>query len=205
MPSTAGTGMAGVSRSRVRRPCGSAAPQACGCARPAHSPGRWRPTGRRVWCPDRNGPTDAARADRQRARLPAGGGCPHPHDDRPAIFRLCRGWGLVARPRQQARILLRAGQVAGPTTEGGMTMMAAERPAAADQHVLDLAGLRHADLPLVGGKAAGLGELTQVDGAAVPSGFCVTTAVFQQATEGVSWFAELSAQLAGLAADDVEG
>lgn len=84
-------------------------------------------------------------------------------------------------------------------------MMAAERPAAADQHVLDLAGLRHADLPLVGGKAAGLGELTQVDGAAVPGGFCVTTAVFQQATEGVGWFAELSEQLAGLAADDVEG
>src|SRR5690625_6161660 len=86
-----------------------------------------------------------------------------------------------------------------------MTMMAAERPSAADQHVLDRAGLRHADLPLVGCKAAGLGELTQVDGARVPGGFCVTTAVFQQATGGAGWFTELSEQLAGLAPADAQG
>src|SRR5699024_8645058 len=62
-----------------------------------------------------------------------------------------------------------------------------------------------ADLPLVGGKAAGLGELTQVDGARVPGGFCVTTAVFQQATGGAGWFTELSEQLAGLAPADAQG
>ena len=73
-----------------------------------------------------------------------------------------------------------------------------------DRYVLDLTGLRHADLPLVGGKAAGLGELTQVDGAHVPAGFCVTTAVFQQVTARAGWFADLLGRLEALAPEDGE-
>src|SRR5699024_2229542 len=90
---------------------------------------------------------------------------------------------------------------AGPATEGElMNKVAGVRDT--DRYVLDLTGLRHADLPLVGGKAAGLGELTQVDGAHVPAGFCVTTAVFQQVTARAGWFADLLGRLEALAPED---
>ncbi|MCA9519303.1 MAG: phosphoenolpyruvate synthase, partial [Myxococcales bacterium] len=48
-----------------------------------------------------------------------------------------------------------------------------------DRTVLDLDAITPADLPRVGGKAAGLAALARVDGARVPPGFVVTTDAFR--------------------------
>lgn len=45
--------------------------------------------------------------------------------------------------------------------------------------IADLTSLDRTDVPLVGGKAAGLGELRRVEGVRVPPGFCVTTRAFR--------------------------
>ncbi|MGH3767385.1 MAG: PEP/pyruvate-binding domain-containing protein [Pseudonocardiaceae bacterium] len=59
-------------------------------------------------------------------------------------------------------------------------MTTAQRPGAIDQElVLDLDCLTAQLLPVVGGKAANLGELIRA-GFPVPPGFCVTTAAYQQ-------------------------
>jgi rifampicin phosphotransferase len=67
-------------------------------------------------------------------------------------------------------------------------MATAERSAATSTVgsplVLDLAELRAADLPSVGGKAANLGELISA-GLPVPGGFCVTTAAYARAATTV--------------------
>jgi rifampicin phosphotransferase len=58
-------------------------------------------------------------------------------------------------------------------------MTTAWRPGAVDQGpVLDLGCLGAQLLPVVGGKAANLGELIRV-GFPVPPGFCITTAAYQ--------------------------
>ena len=49
--------------------------------------------------------------------------------------------------------------------------------------VLPLAALNASMIPLVGGKAANLGEMTRA-GLPVPSGFCITTTAYGFATEG---------------------
>jgi phosphoenolpyruvate synthase/pyruvate phosphate dikinase len=46
--------------------------------------------------------------------------------------------------------------------------------------VLDFEEIDGAQVALVGGKAANLGELSRIDGIAVPAGFCVTTDAFQR-------------------------
>lgn len=46
-------------------------------------------------------------------------------------------------------------------------------------YVLDLGKVDRSQVQTVGGKGAQLGELSRVDGAGVPNGFCVTTAAFQ--------------------------
>ena len=45
--------------------------------------------------------------------------------------------------------------------------------------ILSFSDIRAADLPLVGGKGANLGEMTHA-GFPVPPGFCLTTVAFQQ-------------------------
>ena len=73
---------------------------------------------------------------------------------------------------------------------------------AGQRYVLDLAAARREQLPLVGGKAAGLGELSQLDGVGVPDGYCVTTAAFEQVMAGQHWFEELLEELSTLDVTD---
>jgi pyruvate,water dikinase len=47
-------------------------------------------------------------------------------------------------------------------------------------YVLDFGQINRTQVPLVGGKAANLGELSRIDGIRVPAGFCVTTEAFQR-------------------------
>ncbi len=61
--------------------------------------------------------------------------------------------------------------------------------------VLPFTALNHTSLPIAGGKAANLGELTQA-GLPVPPGFCVTTSAYELVAEG----ADLESILAKLAA-----
>ena len=68
-------------------------------------------------------------------------------------------------------------------------------PIADQPPVLDLNEVHRGQLALVGGKAANLGDLTQIDGVAVPRGYCVTTAAFEQVLRGQSWFEEQVDQL----------
>jgi phosphoenolpyruvate synthase/pyruvate phosphate dikinase len=48
-------------------------------------------------------------------------------------------------------------------------------------YVLDFQEIDQAQIALVGGKGAHLGELSRIDGIRVPAGFCVTTEAFQRA------------------------
>lgn len=70
--------------------------------------------------------------------------------------------------------------------------------------VLGLNEVHHGQMSLVGGKAANLGALTQIDGVAVPRGYCVTTAAFEQVLRGQSWFEGLVDQLDRLEPADRE-
>ncbi|MEU4624703.1 rifamycin-inactivating phosphotransferase [Actinoplanes sp. NPDC023801] len=54
-----------------------------------------------------------------------------------------------------------------------------------DQYVLDLRDIGADQVALGGGKGVHLGELSRIDGIAVPAGFCVTTEAFQRALAGV--------------------
>src|SRR5690349_3428101 len=66
--------------------------------------------------------------------------------------------------------------------------------------VVPLHGLDESALPLVGGKAARLGELLGA-GCAVPDGFCVTTGAYAQVATAAG-IAPLVAELAAVAAAD---
>ena len=68
--------------------------------------------------------------------------------------------------------------------------------------VLPFSEIRAADLPLVGGKGANLGELTQA-GFPIPGGFCLTTAAFQRFMGAGPDPEGLYAQLDSIATDDV--
>ncbi|MCB0216482.1 MAG: phosphoenolpyruvate synthase [Chloroflexi bacterium] len=71
--------------------------------------------------------------------------------------------------------------------------------------VLPFAALGAADLPLVGGKGANLGEMTRA-GLPVPPGFCVTTEAFRRFVAGDPELEPaVYARLAALAPDDVAG
>jgi len=50
----------------------------------------------------------------------------------------------------------------------------------ADSYVLDFQEIDQAQVAVVGGKGAHLGELSRIDGIRVPAGFCVTTNAFQR-------------------------
>ncbi|HST62124.1 MAG TPA: rifamycin-inactivating phosphotransferase [Longimicrobium sp.] len=49
-----------------------------------------------------------------------------------------------------------------------------------DRYVMDFQEIGPAQVAVVGGKGANLGELARIDGLHVPAGFCVTTAAFQR-------------------------
>jgi len=49
-----------------------------------------------------------------------------------------------------------------------------------EQYVLDLQEVGETQVAVVGGKGAGLGELSRLEGIHVPAGFCVTTAAFRR-------------------------
>jgi pyruvate,water dikinase len=72
-----------------------------------------------------------------------------------------------------------------------------------DALILPLADIRAADLPLVGGKGANLGELTHV-GLPVPPGFCLTTTAFRLFVQACPEIDDLYAMLDTVVADDVE-
>ncbi|HIZ36570.1 MAG TPA: phosphoenolpyruvate synthase [Candidatus Ruania gallistercoris] len=82
------------------------------------------------------------------------------------------------------------------------TNTTASRTAA--RHVLNLSAVNREHLPLVGGKGAQLGELTQLDGVAVPDGYCVTTAVFQQVVGRQVWFEQYLDELSSVDQADQE-
>src|SRR3954464_10179217 len=59
--------------------------------------------------------------------------------------------------------------------------------------------------PLVGGRAANLGELRRVEGVDVPDGFCVTTAAFRRVVTGSPGFSDRLDRLARLAPEGAPG
>ena len=70
--------------------------------------------------------------------------------------------------------------------------------------ILPFSSIRAADLPLVGGKGANLGEMTAA-GFPIPPGFCLTTAAFQQFMDACPEADNLYEKMDALAADDVDG
>jgi pyruvate,water dikinase len=69
--------------------------------------------------------------------------------------------------------------------------------------ILSFSNIRATDLPLVGGKAANLGEMTHA-GFPIPGGFCLTTTAFQQFLDASSDSQNIYKQLDAIATDDVE-
>ncbi len=69
--------------------------------------------------------------------------------------------------------------------------------------ILPFTNIRAADLPLVGGKGANLGELTHA-GLPVPAGFCLTTRAFQAFMAACPTVDALYAQLDGIKSADLE-
>jgi len=73
-----------------------------------------------------------------------------------------------------------------------------------EQYVVGLDEVDQAQVAVVGGKAAHLGELSRIDGIRVPAGFCVTTAAFRRImAEAPSIDAQLD-RLSRLSPDDRE-
>ncbi|MEZ5152521.1 PEP/pyruvate-binding domain-containing protein [Rhodococcus zopfii] len=71
-------------------------------------------------------------------------------------------------------------------------------------YVLDFEEIDRAQIALVGGKGANLGELSSIDGVAVPDGFCVTTEAFRRVVTDAPGLDALLDRLAHLAPDDRE-
>ncbi|MGV9747043.1 rifamycin-inactivating phosphotransferase [Rhodococcus zopfii] len=71
-------------------------------------------------------------------------------------------------------------------------------------YVLDFEEIDRAQIALVGGKGANLGELSRIDGVAVPDGFCVTTEAFRRVVTDAPGLDALLDRLAHLAPDDRE-
>lgn len=69
--------------------------------------------------------------------------------------------------------------------------------------ILPFSAIRSADLPLVGGKGANLGELTH-KGFPVPAGFCLTTTAFQQFITACPTANELYTLLDSVTATDLD-
>jgi pyruvate,water dikinase len=71
-------------------------------------------------------------------------------------------------------------------------------------YVLDLRDIDQAQVAVVGGKGAHLGELSRIEGIRVPAGFCVTTDAFRRIMEHAPSVDDRLDQLSGLEADDRE-
>ena len=69
--------------------------------------------------------------------------------------------------------------------------------------ILSFSNIRAADLPLVGGKGANLGEMTHA-GYPIPSGFCLTTTAFQQFMDAFLDSESIYKQLDTITPNDVE-
>ncbi|UFS93516.1 rifamycin-inactivating phosphotransferase [Nocardia huaxiensis] len=70
--------------------------------------------------------------------------------------------------------------------------------------VLRFGEIDRTQIAVVGGKGANLGELSRIEGVAVPDGFCVTTEAFGRAVAGVPAIESLLDRLAAVNADDQE-
>jgi rifampicin phosphotransferase len=68
--------------------------------------------------------------------------------------------------------------------------------------VLDFREIDRTQAALVGGKAAGLGELSRIEGIAVPAGFCVTTDAFQRIMAAATSIDDRLDRLSQLKTDD---
>src|SRR5438270_2859032 len=68
-------------------------------------------------------------------------------------------------------------------------------------YVLDFQEIDEAEVAVVGGKGALLGELSRIDGIRVPAGFCVTTEAFQRILADSPSMDEWLDRLAGLKPD----
>ena len=74
----------------------------------------------------------------------------------------------------------------------------------AERYVVDLGDADRTLAPLVGGKAAHLGELSRLDGVRVPAGFCVTTDAFRRVVTGAPSLDDLIDQLSRVDPGDGE-
>jgi rifampicin phosphotransferase len=72
-------------------------------------------------------------------------------------------------------------------------------------YVLGLEDIDKAQVALVGGKAAHLGELSRIEGIHVPAGFCVTTDAFRRIMRAVPWIDDQLDRLISLDPDDRQG
>jgi Phosphoenolpyruvate synthase/pyruvate phosphate dikinase len=68
--------------------------------------------------------------------------------------------------------------------------------------ILHFKDINHSHLPLVGGKAANLGELSQATGLQVPDGFCVSTEAYKKILSETPLVNELLDQLSHVRAED---
>jgi pyruvate,water dikinase len=71
-------------------------------------------------------------------------------------------------------------------------------------YVLDLREIDHTHIALVGGKGALLGELSRIEGIAVPPGLCVTTDAFRRILAGAPSIDDRLARLSRLEPEDGE-
>jgi phosphoenolpyruvate synthase/pyruvate phosphate dikinase len=71
-------------------------------------------------------------------------------------------------------------------------------------YVLDFQEIDQAQIALVGGKGAHLGELSRIDGISVPAGFCVTTEAFRRIMADAPSLLDQLNRLAALAPEDRE-
>jgi rifampicin phosphotransferase len=71
-------------------------------------------------------------------------------------------------------------------------------------YVLEFEETDHAQVAVVGGKGAALGELSRIEGVLVPPGFCVTTEAFQRVLAGAPSIDDRLARLSRLGPEDQE-
>jgi phosphoenolpyruvate synthase/pyruvate phosphate dikinase len=71
-----------------------------------------------------------------------------------------------------------------------------------ERYVLGLEEIDKAQVALVGGKGANLGELSRIDGIRVPAGFCVTTDAFRRIMTTAPWIDDQLDELSRLDPDD---
>ncbi|PXX71656.1 pyruvate,water dikinase [Nocardia tenerifensis] len=69
-------------------------------------------------------------------------------------------------------------------------------------YVLGFGEIDRTQVAIVGGKGANLGELSRIDGVAVPAGFCVTTEAFARTVAGAPSLTDRLDELSRLAPDD---